>query len=102
MLEILGTYDDKGASEAKDDALQCILHCINKPDVYIMDHLLQLKPVIALEGQQIFKVSLPLFSHQSNPLSPTLLHYPYLDIGRYLTLIILPYRVVFHRSLSFE
>jgi len=56
MLEILGTYDDKSASEAKDDALQCILHCINKPDVYIMDHLLQLKPVIALEGQPILKL----------------------------------------------
>ena len=56
MLEILGTYDDKSASEAKDDALQCILHCINKPDVYVMDHLLQLKPVIALEGQPILRV----------------------------------------------
>ena len=61
MLEILGTYDDKSASEAKDDALQCILHCINKPDVYIMDHLLQLKPVIALEGQPILKVCLSIF-----------------------------------------
>jgi len=56
MLEILGTYNDKGSSEAKEDALQCILHCINKPDVYIMDHLLQLKPVVALEGQPIFKL----------------------------------------------
>eukprot|EP00112_Aurelia_sp_Birch-Aquarium-sp1_P025057 Seg815.15 transcript_id=Seg815.15/GoldUCD/mRNA.D3Y31 product="Eukaryotic translation initiation factor 3 subunit M" protein_id=Seg815.15/GoldUCD/D3Y31 len=56
MLEILSTYDDKNASEAKDDALQCILHCINKPDVYVMDHLLQLKPVIALEGQPIHKL----------------------------------------------
>ena len=60
MLEILSTYDDKNASEAKDDALQCILHCINKPDVYVMDHLLQLKPVSALDGQPIHKVSVPL------------------------------------------
>ena len=57
MLDILGTYDEKGASEAKDDALQCILHCINKPDVYVMDHLLQLKPVLALEGHPMLKVS---------------------------------------------
>lgn len=56
MLEILSTYDDKSATEAKDDALQCILHCINKPDVFIMDHLLQLKPVAALEGQPIHKL----------------------------------------------
>ncbi|XP_065070602.1 eukaryotic translation initiation factor 3 subunit M-like [Rhopilema esculentum] len=56
MLEILGTYDDRSATEAKDDALQCILHCINKPDVFIMDHLLQLKPVLALEGQPILKL----------------------------------------------
>ena len=56
MLEILSTYDDKSAVEAKDDALQCILHCINKPDVYVMDHLLQLKPVGVLEGQPIHKV----------------------------------------------
>eukprot|EP00794_Sanderia_malayensis_P018189 gene18189-20003_t len=56
MLEILSTYDEKSAADAKDDALRCILHCINKPDVYIMDHLLALKPVAALEGQPIHKL----------------------------------------------
>ena len=57
MLELLATYDEKSASEAKEDAEQCILNFISKPDVFIMDHLLQLRPVSALEGQPLHQVS---------------------------------------------
>ena len=56
MLELLSTYDEESASQAKEDAEECIIDFIAKPDVYIMDHLLQLKPVSVLKGQLIYEV----------------------------------------------
>jgi len=42
--------------QAKDDAEKCVLDFIGKPDVFIMDHLLKLKPVEVLAGQPIHQV----------------------------------------------
>lgn len=56
MLELLSTYDEASASLAKADAENCILNFIKKPDIFIMDHLLNLKPVAVLQGQPIHKL----------------------------------------------
>jgi len=56
MLELLSTYDETSAVLAKDDAEKCVLDFISKPDVFIMDHLLKLKPVTTLQGQPIYRL----------------------------------------------
>ena len=56
ILKLLSTYDENSALQAKEDAEKCILGFIAKPDVFIMDHLLKLKPVAVLAGQPIHKV----------------------------------------------
>lgn len=56
MLELLSTYDEESASQAKDDAQKCILDFISKPDIFIIDHLLSLKPVAVLKGQPIHQL----------------------------------------------
>ncbi|XP_065647361.1 eukaryotic translation initiation factor 3 subunit M isoform X2 [Hydra vulgaris] len=66
MLELLSTYDEECASLAKDDAVECIIDFISKPDVFIMDHLLQLKPVSALKGQLIYELLTIFVSGQLN------------------------------------
>jgi len=53
LLELLGTYTKDTASKARTDALKCIIHSINDPNVFIMDHLLLLEPVKILEGENI-------------------------------------------------
>ncbi|XP_041366455.1 eukaryotic translation initiation factor 3 subunit M-like isoform X2 [Gigantopelta aegis] len=53
MIELLGTYTEDNASQARDDAHRCIVTCLNDPDTYLMDHLLTLKPVKFLEGESI-------------------------------------------------
>ena len=54
MLELLATYDEASAVLAKEDAEKCVIDFISKPDVFIMDHLLKLKPVTTLQGQAIY------------------------------------------------
>lgn len=56
MLELLGTYDEESAALAKDDAEKCVIDFISKPDIFIMDHLLQLKPVTILQGTPIYEL----------------------------------------------
>lgn len=56
MLELLGTYDEESAVLAKDDAEKCVIDFISKPDIFIMDHLLQLKPVMVLQGSPIYEL----------------------------------------------
>jgi len=56
MLELLSTYDETSAVLAKEDAEKCVLDFISKPDVFIMDHLLKLKPVTTLQGQPIYRL----------------------------------------------
>ncbi|XP_048242219.1 eukaryotic translation initiation factor 3 subunit M-like [Haliotis rufescens] len=53
MIELLGTYTEDNASQARDDAHKCIVTCLADPSTYLMDHLLSLKPVKFLEGELI-------------------------------------------------
>ena len=58
ILELLSTYDEVSAASAKEDAENCVLDFIAKPDIYVMDHLLKLKPVTGLQGQPLYQVIL--------------------------------------------
>ncbi|XP_076369952.1 eukaryotic translation initiation factor 3 subunit m [Tachypleus tridentatus] len=53
MIELLGTYTEDNASHARDDAHRCIVACLADPTMFLMDHLLALKPVRFLEGELI-------------------------------------------------
>ena len=53
MLELLGTYSDEDASQARDDAHRCIVTCVGDKGTFLLDHLLLLKPVKFLEGELI-------------------------------------------------
>jgi len=53
MIELLGTYTEENASQAREDAHRCIVTCLADPSTYLMDHLLTLKPVKFLEGELI-------------------------------------------------
>lgn len=56
MVELLRTYSDENASEVKDDATNCIISLLERPNVLIMDFLLTLPPVAALQGEPIYQV----------------------------------------------
>lgn len=56
MVELLRTYTDENASEVKDDAKNCIVSLLGRPNVLIMDFLLTLPPVAALQGEPIYKL----------------------------------------------
>ncbi|XP_060606604.1 eukaryotic translation initiation factor 3 subunit M-like [Ruditapes philippinarum] len=53
MIELLGTYTEDNASQARDDAQRCIVTCLEDPNTFLFDHLLTLKPVKFLEGAPI-------------------------------------------------
>lgn len=53
MIELLGTYTEDNASQAKNDAHRCIVTHLGDPNTFLMDHLLSLKPVKFLEGELI-------------------------------------------------
>ncbi|ESN98465.1 hypothetical protein HELRODRAFT_185831 [Helobdella robusta] len=53
MIELLGTYNEENAAQARVDARRCIATCIADPSVLLLDHLLLLKPVKFLEGEPI-------------------------------------------------
>ncbi|XP_062569050.1 eukaryotic translation initiation factor 3 subunit M-like [Saccostrea cucullata] len=53
MLDLLGTYTEDNASQARDDAHRCIVTHLGDPNTFLMDHLLALKPVKFLEGELI-------------------------------------------------
>lgn len=53
MIELLGTYTEDNASQARDDAHKCIVTCLGDPNTFLMDHLQALKPVKFLEGELI-------------------------------------------------
>lgn len=56
MVELLRTYSDENASEVKDDARNCIVSLLGRPNVLIMDFLLALPPVTALQGEPIYQL----------------------------------------------
>lgn len=51
MVELLGTYTTENASEAREEAQRCIVASLADPETFLLDRLLQLKPVKFLEGQ---------------------------------------------------
>ncbi|XP_028129854.1 eukaryotic translation initiation factor 3 subunit M [Diabrotica virgifera virgifera] len=53
MIELLGTYTDKNASHAREDAIRCIVSALADPNTFLLDPLLSLKPVRFLEGDLI-------------------------------------------------
>jgi len=53
MIELLSTYTEENASQAREDAHRCIVVCLADPHTFLLDHLLQLKPVRFLEGELI-------------------------------------------------
>lgn len=53
MIELLGTYTDKNASHAREDAIRCIVSALADPNTFLLDPLLSLKPVRFLEGELI-------------------------------------------------
>lgn len=53
MIDLLGTYTEDNASQARDDAHRCIVTHLADPNTFLMDHLLLLKPVKFLEGELI-------------------------------------------------
>ena len=59
MVEILSTYTKENASQARNDAHNCILDFVSRPNVLLMDHLLRLTPVAFLEGELIHEVRGP-------------------------------------------
>lgn len=50
MIMLLGTYTTENASQAREEAQRCIIASLADPDTFLLDHLLQLKPVKFLEG----------------------------------------------------
>ena len=53
MIELLGTYTTENASQAREEAQRCIVASLQDPQTFLLDHLLQLKPVKFLEGELI-------------------------------------------------
>ncbi|XP_033751687.1 eukaryotic translation initiation factor 3 subunit M-like isoform X2 [Pecten maximus] len=53
MIDLLGSYTEDNASQARDDAHRCIVTHLGDPNTFLMDHLLTLKPVKFLEGELI-------------------------------------------------
>ncbi|KAI5641965.1 PCI domain-containing protein [Phthorimaea operculella] len=53
MIELLGTYTDENASYAREDAIKCIVTALADPNTFLLDPLLELKPVRFLEGELI-------------------------------------------------
>merc|ERR1719414_1020853 len=53
MIELLGTYSTENASHAREQTHSCIVASLADPNTFLLDHLLQLKPVKFLEGELI-------------------------------------------------
>ncbi|XP_027194741.2 eukaryotic translation initiation factor 3 subunit m [Dermatophagoides pteronyssinus] len=56
MVELLTTYTEENASQAREDAHKCIVSAIADPNTFLMDYLLTLKPVKFLEGEPIYEL----------------------------------------------
>jgi len=53
MIMLLGTYTTENANQAREEAQRCIVASLADPQTFLLDHLLQLKPVKFLEGELI-------------------------------------------------
>lgn len=93
MVELLGSYTEDNASQARVDAhrckhpafvipsrfdprdkyphvcliFRCIVRALKDPNTFLMDHLLTLKPVRFLEGELIHDVSTELYGNLCPP-----------------------------------
>jgi len=56
MVELLSTYSEEDAAEAAADAEKCIVTSLKDPATFLMDRLLPLKPIKALEGKPIHEL----------------------------------------------
>ena len=56
MVELLKTYSTENAAEAKEDAERCVIVALGDPSTYLFDHLLPLKPILALEGTKLHRM----------------------------------------------
>ena len=57
MIELLGSYTESTASQARDDARKCVITSLADPNTFLLDHLLTLKPVQSLEGDKLYEVN---------------------------------------------
>ncbi|KAI1309471.1 Eukaryotic translation initiation factor 3 subunit M [Halotydeus destructor] len=56
MVELLGTYTEETASQARDDAQRCIISSLADSSTFLLDNLLSLKPVKTLKGEKIYEL----------------------------------------------
>ncbi|XP_071809336.1 eukaryotic translation initiation factor 3 subunit M-like [Asterias amurensis] len=56
MVELLGTYTEDNASQAREEAHRCIVNSLSDPKIFLFDHLLTLRPVKFLEGELIHEL----------------------------------------------
>lgn len=54
MTNLLSTYTDETAKEAREDAIMCILSAISDPNTFLLEPLLNLKPIQQLENETIY------------------------------------------------
>lgn len=53
LIDLMDSYTEADASKARDEAIMCIVATLSDDSMYIMDHLLSLKPIQFLEGELI-------------------------------------------------
>ena len=56
MIDLLRTYSEETASEAREEAQRCVLAALADPATFLLDHLLSLKPVQSLEGTPVHQL----------------------------------------------
>jgi len=56
MIDLLRTYSEETASEAREEAQRCVLAALADPDTFLLDHLLSLSPVQSLEGTPVHQL----------------------------------------------
>lgn len=56
MIELLSTYTSENANQAKKDAQRCIVTALADPNTFLLDPLLSLKPIKALQGELIYEL----------------------------------------------
>lgn len=66
MVELLASYTEETANQARGDAEKCIVSSLLDPNTFLLDHLLTLKPVKILEGELIHAL-LTIFVNEKLP-----------------------------------
>jgi translation initiation factor 3 subunit M len=66
MVELLASYTQETANQARSDAEKCIVSSLMDPNTFLLDHLLTLKPVKILEGELIHAL-LTIFVNEKLP-----------------------------------